>query len=68
VSDEWPTMQSELSRKALDTLDRLTERFAIGEIDKTALRIGIDTLYDTISGLVPWDIADLVYRVRTETL
>lgn len=63
---EWNEFQSELSRKALDVLNTKLAAFDRGEVDKPQLRLIVDCLFDTISGLAPWDVTDAIYAVRKE--
>ena len=61
----WPELQEELARKVIDVLnDRVHMATVTGTITSNELRLVSDALYDAVSGLVPWDIANLVYQVR----
>jgi hypothetical protein len=62
----WPELQEELSRKALETLQGAMHRFDEGELDKAGLILVVNTIVDTIQGLVPWDVTDTIYAVRKE--
>lgn len=62
----WPELGEELGRKVIDVLhDRLWELNQGKITDKEMLLIA-NSLYDSISGLVPWDVANIVYSVREE--
>lgn len=63
---EWPDFADELSRKALDVFERALHRHLAGELSPLELRIIVDTLTDTISGLVPKDVLDVIYGARKE--
>lgn len=64
---EWPEMQEELARKALEVLDqRVHQHLVEATLSERELRLVVDSIYDTISGLVPWDVANLVYGVRKD--
>jgi hypothetical protein len=63
----WPDFSDELSRKALDTFERAVHRrLVVGDMTADELRIVVDTLTDTISGLVPKDVTDTIYGARKE--
>lgn len=64
---EWPELQEELARKALEVLgQRVHQHFIEATLSKRELRLVVDSIYDTISGLVPWEVANLVYDVRKD--
>lgn len=67
MSKEWPELQEELARKALEVLDqRVHQHLVEAKLSERELRLVVDSLYDTISGLVPWEVANLLYSVRTD--
>ncbi len=64
---EWATHQEELSRKVLTVLeDRVHKHLVEGLIDAQEMRWIADALYDTVSGLVPWEVADTIAQVQKE--
>lgn len=64
---EWPDLSDELSRKALTVFESATyDHLVKGGLSKHDLRIVIDTLTDTISGLVSKDVLDTIYGARQE--
>lgn len=64
---EWPTHSEELARKVLDVISARTYQAAVEKsISERELRLITDSLYDTISGLVPWDVADVLAQVSKQ--
>ena len=67
MSKEWPELQEELARKALEVLDqRVHQHLVEAKLTERELRLVVDSVYDTISGLVPWEVSNLVYAVRKD--
>lgn len=67
MTKTWFELQDELARKALEVMDaRLHQHLVTGEISKREMWLITDTVYDTISGLVPWETADLIYAIRKD--
>lgn len=67
MTSKWPELQEELSRKALEVLNkRVHEHLVEAKLSERELRLVVDSVYDTISGLVPWDVAEIVYAVRKD--
>lgn len=64
----WPEHQKELARKVSTTLVNRMQKNEDGEISDAELLLIVDALYDTITGLVHWEVSDMVYRVRQELL
>jgi hypothetical protein len=60
----WPELQEELARKALETLQQALHQVDEGELSEDQLLIVVNTLVETIQGLVPWDVTDTIYAVR----
>jgi hypothetical protein len=62
---EWASCSEELSRKALDVAQRAV---VANTIEKTMtnneLLLVVNTLTDTISGLVTPDVLDTIYSIR----
>lgn len=67
---EWATHQNELARKVVDVINDRLYRHAAGtdesSISERELGLIADALYDTITGLVPWDVADMIAQIRKE--
>jgi hypothetical protein len=67
ATDNWPTFGEELARKALDVVHVATHDHLIeGTISERELRLIVDAVFNTISGLAPWDVSDLIYKIRTD--
>jgi len=65
-TDNWPSFGEELGRKALTTLETWMQRHEAGQIRTRELYILVDGLYDTISGLAPKSVSDLIADVHKE--
>lgn len=63
---DWPEHSEELARKSLETLHRAMYERTEGNIGDGELWIVINTLCDTIQGLVPQEVFDTIYGVRKE--
>lgn len=64
---EWPDLSEELARKALTVFESATyDHLVRGDLSKHDLRLVVDTLTDTISGLVTKDVLDTIYGARQE--
>lgn len=64
---EWPDLSEELARKSLDVFERALHKHLVDhELSSNELRIVVDTLTDTISGLVTGDVLDTIYGARKE--
>jgi len=64
---EWPTHSEELSRKVIGTLaDSIHACHVDHKYDERVLRFIASALYDTVSGLVPWECADIIARAIKE--
>lgn len=61
---DWPTLGEELARKALEIMQRRLAQHAAGAITDRELWLAVDSLYDAITGLVDWDVANVLYQVR----
>jgi hypothetical protein len=61
-----PTLREELSRKTMDTIAGLLTRHAEGELSPEVTRIALTAVFDTVSGLVPWDIMDIIDKAQRE--
>ncbi len=67
MNDNWLEHSEELSRKALDVFERAVHQTLVeATMTRAELRIVVDTLSDTISGLVPRDVLDAIYGSRKE--
>ena len=66
VDSTWPSHSNELARKALDTLHAAIFDYSEGVIGDRELRIIVDTLVDTVMGLVPMEVIETIYAVRKD--
>jgi hypothetical protein len=69
IKDEsdWPAHSEELSRKALTVLEGAIHNHLVeGTLTERELRLVVDTLVDTVQGLVPHDVTDTIYAVRKD--
>jgi len=62
----WADIQKELGRKSLEVLHQAVHDHEEGTLTDRELVLIINTLFDTISGLAPQEITDVVYSVRKE--
>jgi len=62
----WPSHQEELSRKVLEQLQERVFQLDQGEITKRELSLIIDSLYHSITGLVPWEVAELLAKTQKD--
>lgn len=60
---EFPSSMEELGRKAIDVLSASIAKNAAGEVSDRELMLVAGALYDTVSGLVDWDEADVIAKV-----
>ncbi|MFA9261851.1 MAG: hypothetical protein ACEQSB_00625 [Undibacterium sp.] len=63
----WPGMGQELARKSISALEKWIRAHERGKISSRELYLISDTIYDTISGLAPHDICEIVAGVVTES-
>lgn len=66
TAHELPTIQEELSRKAIDTLEELLRKEKQGKINKAQLDVALDTLFSTVSGMVDEEFIDLITLASDE--
>ncbi|SER27930.1 hypothetical protein SAMN05216548_11477 [Faunimonas pinastri] len=64
----WEDIQGELSRKVVEALAERVHQHEQGKITDRELYLVVNSLFDTVSGLVPWDLTDTIYNVRKELL
>lgn len=57
---ELPTLQEEIDRKAIETLEMLLNRHARGYITTAQLEVGLDALFGAVSGLARKDFLELI--------
>ena len=62
----WPELQEELARKAIETVQRFDHLHSAGTISDETFYHVADAIYDCITGLAPWDVANIIYAVRQE--
>lgn len=55
-----PDLQSELNRKASGAIQALLQRNTVGLIDDDQLFVGVQAIWDSVSGLVDGDVSDLL--------
>lgn len=60
LSGEIPTTESELTRKAMEELQRIIGLFERGSIDEGAYRMAVSTLWQVTSGLVDKDTSHII--------
>lgn len=64
---DWPELSEELARKSLDVFERAAHHYLVeGDLSGHDLRIVIDTLTDTISGLVDHEVLNTIYDARKD--
>ena len=63
---DWKEFSSELARKTVDKIADLVYKYENKEITLEQAMLATDTIYDLISGLVSWDVADLAYNLKKE--
>jgi len=63
---EWRTHQDELSRKVTEQLAHYIYLHEQEEITDEQLKVVCDFTYNCITGLVPWEIADLFKKASDE--
>ena len=62
---DWPEIGAELSRKALDVAQRAVHSNTVEKtMTNNELLLVINTITDTISGLVTPDVLDTIYSIR----
>lgn len=64
VSNELPTLQEEVDRKAFETLEWLTHAVSEGRMTAHQFSTGIDVLFMTVSGLLRKDFIELVSEAQ----
>jgi len=58
-----PTLQEELNRKSLDTLEQLLHRYDDGTLSQRELKAATWALFEAIAGLVDHGIIDIISEV-----
>lgn len=66
TGDDWPSHQSELSRKTLATLEDHMQRHNDGRITLEQLHVVVGALWDTTAGLVDRDVMNLLSAVHED--
>lgn len=64
--DDWPTLSSELSRKALEVLDKWMKKYDAGKISRREFYILISGLYDTVSGIAHEDVRNILTEIEKD--
>lgn len=67
TSKSWPELTEELARKALDVVYDRAHRMSEGELSAREMSLIASAVYDTITGLVPWDDANIIAAIAEET-
>jgi hypothetical protein len=62
-TDDWPTFGEELSRKAITALETIVEKYENDKATKEQVLAVVDCLYETISGLVTWDVTNTIIDI-----
>jgi hypothetical protein len=66
--EEWNDFQVTLAGKVTDKFSELVYKYDNNEISKEALIAAADAVFDSISGLAPWGVSDMVYAIKRELL
>jgi len=66
MADEWASLKEELSRKASESAHDLLYRYLEGDLTKAEAKAALNAVYDCVSGLVDWGIADLLRKAIKE--
>lgn len=65
-TQDWATIAEELGRKGLGALKKWVDRYQAGKITARELFIVSDALFDTMSGLAPWEDTDIVAAINDD--
>lgn len=69
LNDDWAAHSAELSRKSIEVLTRTVNNCLVSGTPTQAETLLIaGALYDTVVGLVPMDVADLILSVSKGTM
>ena len=64
---EWASCSEELARKVLGVIETRVYECQVEKLyDEATLKTILNSLNDTVSGLVPWEIADLIAKAIKE--
>lgn len=63
---DFAKQKDEIARKALETLQDAQAKLDQGVYTERDLWVVANTLYDNVSGMVDWDIANLILAARQE--
>jgi hypothetical protein len=67
MADDDFAVKKELSRKVSETAHAILHKHLVdAELSARETRVALDAVYDCVSGLVDWDIANLLYNARKE--
>ena len=61
-----PTVEEELDRKAIETLEYLVGKHRSGAITDSQYRVALDTLFMTVSGIIGADFINLITAAGDE--
>lgn len=62
----WPELQEELTRKTVETMSEIAHKHSLGELTDAEVIASVNAVFDVTSGLIPWDVADLLYKIRQD--
>lgn len=65
-ANEWPSHTDELGRKTTDVIERLMASYDAGKITLREIYLTVSMIYDTVSGLAPKDVCDLLADLHKE--
>lgn len=61
---EVPSVQSEIDRKAFQTLEKLARQLENGEINQAMFNVGVRTIWDCTAGIASTMVMDTVSEVK----
>lgn len=67
MTKSWPELAEELSRKALDVINDRAFKFGEGQLSAREMNLIASAVYDTVTGLIPWEDARIIQEVADET-
>lgn len=61
---EWSDFQAKLATKSLDVLGNMIDNLKTGKTTPREVSTACGAMFETISGLAPWETTDLIYAVK----
>ena len=61
-----PTLQEEIDRKTVDAVESILNRLHIYMITTSEAHFALETLYDSVSGLISKDVTEMLWQVLTK--